>query len=187
MDNLYQCFKRHLPLVNIQPIVDAFSTTKILKRGELLIQPGQRSTFLAYINKGAFRVYFHNEKGDEMTTWFSFEDMFVTDLMSYYKETMATFYVEAIEDSEIFIIQKSQLENLYLTNPEYREFGRKFAERGMVSVMERMLSLQIKSAEDRYKELLDQPKFMQKIPLKYLATYLGITDTSLSRIRKNIQ
>ncbi len=185
MQNLTQYFKRHLPLIDTAPLVDAFSATKLLKKGEMLVSPGQVTTFLAYINQGAFRVYFHNEKGDEITTWFSFQDMFVTDLLAYYKESAAAYYVEAIEASEVFIIQKHQLEKLYLTHPEYREFGRKFAENGMVRVMERMVTLQTKSAEARYQELLAQPQFMQKIPLKYLATYLGITDTSLSRIRKN--
>ena len=113
--------------------------------------------------------------------------MFITDLVSYYKEVPATQHIEAIEDSELFIVQKTELEDLYLLHPAYREFGRKFAEEGMVMVMERMMSLQSKSAEERYKELLAQPMFMQKIPLKYLATYLGITDTSLSRIRRNIK
>ena len=184
MENLVQYFARHLPLADIQPLVDAFSTTKRLKKGELLVRPGQQMTFLAYINQGAFRVYFHNEKGNELTTWFSFQDMFVTDLLAYYQESPAAYYVEAIEASEVFIIQKHQLEKLYMTHPEYREFGRKFAENGMVKVMQRMVTLQTKSAEERYKELLAQPQFMHKIPLKYLATYLGITDTSLSRIRK---
>ena len=186
MDNLIKYFEKRLPLADVQPIVAAFSTLKKLKKGELLVQPGDNTTFLAYVNKGAFRVYFINDKGDEITTWFSFQDMFVTDLLAYYKEIPAKFFVEAVEESEIFTIQKYQLEKLFTTHPEYREFGRNFAENGMVLIMERMIALQTKSAEERYKELLDKPQFLQKIPLKYLATYLGITDTSLSRIRKNI-
>ncbi len=185
MDNLVNYFKTRFPLQNIEPLVDVFSFIKKLNKGAFLIQPGQQANFLAYINKGTLRVYFINEKGEEITTWFSFKDMFVTDLLAYYKETPATFFVEAIEDCELFLVQKYQLEQLFLTYPEYSKFGRKFAENGMITVMERMVTLQTKSAEERYKELLEQPHFMQKIPLKYLATYLGITDTSLSRIRRN--
>lgn len=186
MDRLKSLFQEQLPLSNVQPLVDCFSVTKILKKGDRLVAPGQRTSFLAYINKGAFRVFFINEKGQEITSWFSFEGMFITDLISYYKETFADQFIEAIDDSELFIAQKSQLENLYLSQPEFREFGRSFAEKGMVMVMERMMSLQTKTAEERYLELLQQPKFLERIPLKYLATYLGITDTSLSRIRKSI-
>lgn len=187
MTTLTEYFEQALPLDDVQPLVDTFAVTKVLKKGEKLITPGQRTSFLAYIQKGAFRVFFINEKGQEITSWFSFAGMFITDLLAYYKDDTANQFVEAIEDSELLIAQKSQLEQLYLTEPAFREFGRKFAEKGMVMVMERMMSLQTKSAEERYKELLQQPHFLEKIPLKYLATYLGVTDTSLSRIRKTVR
>lgn len=186
MNNLTQYLQSMLPNTDVRELVDIFSVTKKLKRKEKLIEPGQHSSFLAYINSGAFRVYFYNINGDEITTWFSFQNMLVTDLLAYYKNTRAMFFVEAIEDSEIYIVQKSDLEKLYENNTDYREFGRQFAENGMVLLMERMVSIQTKSAEERYLELLEQPRFMEKIPLKYLATYLGITDSSLSRIRRNI-
>jgi len=187
MEMLKTYFKQHLPLIDVQPLVDVFSVVRILKKGDMLVTPGQRTLFLGFIRTGAVRVFFINDRGDEITTWFSFSGMFITDLVSYYKDTTASQYIEAIENCELRIAQKSQLEQLYLTHPEYAEFGRKFAEQGMVMVMERMMSLQTKSAEARYKELLEEPLFMEKIPLKYLATYLGVTDTSLSRIRKNIR
>ena len=186
MQNLTTYFKRMLPFADVEPLVQAFSAIRVIKRHELLVRPGQRTTFLAYINKGAFRVYFYNENADEITTWFSFQDFFVTDLLSYYKDVPASFYVEAIEDSEIFIAQKATLEKLFRTHVQYQEFGRKFAENGMVLLMERMMSLQTKTATERYLELLERPEFMEKIPLKYLATYLGITDSSLSRIRRQV-
>ena len=186
MESLSKYFSARLPHIQIEPLVEAFQTYKSLKKNEKLIQPGQNASYLAFIQKGTFRVYFYNESGIEITTWFSFAGMMVTDLLAFYKEAPASFYVEAIEDSAIAIIYKTQLELLYQQYPEYQQFGRGFAERGMVKLMERMLSLQTKTAEMRYKELLQKPVFMQKIPLKYLATYLGITDTSLSRIRKQV-
>ena len=176
-----------MPGVDSQALLEAFSPPKQLEKGEYLIQPGWKAHFMAFINRGTFRVFYLNEQAEEVTTWFSFEGMFVTDLLCFYKEVPAVFYVEAIEDSEVVSLQKATLEKLYLKHPEFREFGRKFAENGMVMVMERMVSLQTKSAEERYRELLAQPQFLQKIPLKYLASFLGITDTSLSRIRKNIR
>ena len=186
MSHLKSYLEEQLPLSDVQPLADCFSVTKILQKGDKLVSPGQRTSFLAYIKSGAFRVFFINKKGQEITSWFSFQGMFITDLISYYKDTTAAQFIEAIDDSELWITQKSQLEDLYLTQPEFREFGRSFAEKGMVMVMERMMSLQTKSAEERYLELLQQPNFLEKVPLKYLATYLGITDTSLSRIRKSI-
>lgn len=150
------------------------------------MRPGMSANFLAFINQGAFRVFFIDQRGEEITTWFSFQDMFVADLLSYYQESAAVYYVEAIAESEVLIAQKSSLEKLFRDHPDYREFGRKFAENGMVQVMQRMVDLQTKSAEQRYLDLLEKPQFLEQIPLKYLATYLGITDSSLSRIRKKI-
>ena len=186
IEGLHAYFRRQLPSADLGPLLSAFSPLQQLSRGAFLVQPGQQCDFLAYIHSGAFRVFFLNEKGQELTTWFSFADMFVTDLLAYYKEAQATYFVEAVEKSEVSLIRKPQLESLYGQYPAYQEFGRKFAERGMTLVMDRMVSLQTKSAEERYLELLEQPKFLQKIPLKYLATYLGITDSSLSRIRKQL-
>ena len=186
MEKLQAYFQELLPYTNIDELVSAFSSSRLLDKHEHLVKPGQKTSFMAFINRGAFRVYFYNENGDEITTWFSFEGRFVTDLLSYYKGDEAIYYVQAIEDSEIFIAQKEKLEALFAINPDYREFGRKFAENGMVLLMERMVDLQTKTATQRYIELLEQPQFLEKIPLKYLATYLGVTDTSLSRIRKNI-
>jgi len=186
MENLKKYLQQQLPLHDIQPLLGAFSVTKIIRKGDMLVRPGQRSSFLAFINTGALRVYYYDHAGNEITTWFSFENMFISDLLSYYKDSPATQNIQAIEDCELFIAQKQELEKLYLTLPEFQQFGRSFAEQGMVIVMERMINFQTKSTEERYKELLSQPQFMQRIALKYLATYLGITDTSLSRIRRNI-
>jgi len=186
MNKLEKYFLELLPGIDITPMVDAFSVQKHLKKGDQLVAPGQRASFLAFIHKGAFRVYYYDGKGNEVTTWFSFEGMFIADLPAYYNEEAANQHIEAIEESELYVVQKEQLEKLYQKHPAFQTFGRRFAERGMVKVMDRMRSLQTKPAEQRYLELLAQPQFMQKIPLKYLASYLGITDTSLSRIRKQI-
>jgi CRP/FNR family transcriptional regulator, anaerobic regulatory protein len=94
--------------------------------------------------------------------------------------------VEALDDSVLYKINKHDLDELYKQQPPYSEFGRKFSEEALTMLMQRTLSLHTKSAEDRYKELMQIPELIQKVPLKYLATYLGITDTSLSRIRKNL-
>lgn len=186
MDNLHTYIKKLLPDEDVDPLKSVFSIERNLEKGETLVTPGQVASFLAYIDKGAFRVYYYDGKGNQITTWFSFENMFIADLPSFYCDDLANQHIEAIEESVVFIAQKKDLEKLYSIHPTYQTFGRKFAERGMVRVMNRMRSLQTKSAEERYLELMDQPEFLQRIPLKYLATYLGVTDTSLSRIRKSV-
>ena len=186
MDELKSFLKKYIPLADTDNFVQAFTLGQKLKKNQYLLEPGQNSSFLAFVKNGTFRVFFYDLEGTEVTVWFSFAGMMVGDLLAFFKDSKATFYVQAVEDSEISILSKSNLEKLYLNNPEYLEFGRKYAEHVSVNVMERMLSFQTKSAEERYLELLANPNYMQKIPLKHLASYLGITDTSLSRIRKNL-
>lgn len=175
----------YLPGENIKPFLECFRETRI-KKGRHLLTPGKDCNYLAFIQRGCFRVYYFDTKGKEIITWFSFNEMVITDLLGLYTTGKAQFYVEALEDSLLFKITRQDLERLYKLYPVYREFGRKFAEEALTMLMQRTLSLHTKSAEERYKELMHVPDFMQKIPLKYLASYLGITDTSLSRIRKKM-
>lgn len=176
----------YLPEENLQPFLERFHETKI-KKGRHLLKPGNECNFLAYIQKGAFRVYYYDLKGKQVITWFSFDEMIITDLFGFFTTGKAQFYVEALEDSLLYKITKTDLEELYKTFPVYQQFGRKFAEEALVMLMQRTMSLHTKSAEERYKELLMIPDFMQKIPLKYLASFLGVTDTSLSRIRNKLR
>ena len=108
-------------------------------------------------------------------------------MWAFYTGERSTAFVEAMEDAELFFINKKQLDALYERRPDYRQFGQKFAEEALVLLMRRNLEFQTLSPEQRYRRLLEQPEFMQKIPLKYLASWLGITDTSLSRIRRKLR
>lgn len=185
MDKLRAFLQFYLGQTDPGPILSLFSAKKVRKK-QLLVQPGQICDFIAFIDQGLFRAYFYNSDNKELTVWFSFEEMVITDMLSYYTEERATFYIEAIEDSKVYLIKKNDLEAIFEAQPIYQTFGRKFAEEALTMVMQRMLSLQTLDATARYKALLDQPEFLQKIPMKYLATYLGVTDSSLSRIRKQL-
>lgn len=186
MNELESFFKKYVADTPIDDLVGAFDTVQKLKKRDFLLRPGENCFYLAFITKGTFRVFFYDKEGTEVTVWFSWEGMMVGDLLALFKDSRAIFYVQAIEDSEIQIARKATLEQLYLKNHEYLQFARKYAEYVSVNVMERMLSFQTKSAEERYLDLLSSPNYMKKVPLKYLASYLGVTDSSLSRIRKNI-
>lgn len=183
---LHDFLQYYLPNEDLEPFDKYFRAFKI-KKGRHLLKPDQGCNYLAFIQEGCFRVYYYDINDKEIITWFSFEGMVITDLLGLYTTGKAQFYVEAMEDSVIYKITKQDLENLYKQNPNYLNFGRKFAEEALTILMHRTMSLHTMSAEERYKELLQQPDFIQKVPLKYLASYLGVTDTSLSRIRKKIR
>ena len=187
MELLIKYLKKELPDIDIKPFLNAFSKKRIIKKGEIHIAPGDNALHLNFINKGSFRVYFINRNGQDITTWFAFENMWVTDILAYYKNTKATYYVQALSDSEIYTIQKASLEKLYIEYPEYLRFAKNFAELGMIIMLERSNHFfQEFSAEKRYLELLKTHILKHNVPLKHIATYLGITETSLSRIRRKI-
>lgn len=186
MQKLYEYIAGYLPKEDIEELVESFSEKRLVKRNHIFLQPSDSCGFIAFIEKGLFRVYFYDKNGKEITTWFSYEGMIITDLWSFYTGKKASFYVEALEDCEIRQISKERLHELYEKRPEYREFGRKFAEQALVRVMQRLWGFYSKGAEEHYLELLGQPELLQRVPLKHLATYIGITDSSLSRIRKKL-
>jgi CRP-like cAMP-binding protein len=171
---------------DLAPLINLFREVRV-KKNRHLLKPGMDCNFLAFVQSGIFRVYFRDLKDKEVITWFSFSGMVITDMLGYYTNGKAQFYVEALDNSVLYKINKHDLNELYKQQPAYSEFGRKFSEEALTMLMQRTLSLHTKSAEDRYRELMQIPELIQKVPLKYLATYLGITDTSLSRIRKNLR
>jgi len=184
-EKLLKQLQERVPNVDVLPFLNEFKEVIQIKKNDFLVKPGDKAFFLAYINKGAFRVFFLDETGREITTWFGFEEMWVTDLMAYYKNTIANFYVQAIENSEVYIITKKSLNKLYKQYPKYKDFAIGFAEEGMVMMMERCYYLQALPAKERYLKLMTT-QIINRVPSKYIATFLGITETSLSRLRRQI-
>lgn len=159
---------------------------KEYKQGAFLAKTGSYSNQISFIERGMARAFFINENGDEVTVWFSFSEMMIFEPQSFYSETTSKLTIEFLEDSLVFTTTKQKLNYLYEQQPELNLFGRKFAEAAFSKMIQRTTELQTLSAEQRYLQLLKTPELLQKIPLKYLASYIGVTKYSLSRIRKNI-
>ena len=184
-EELNQFLRHYIPGEDLAPFIASFRPVSTSK-GQHLLKPGMDCSFLAFIEHGTFRVYHHDRGGREIVTWFSFRGMMITDLLGFYTTGRASFYVEALEDSRLLNISKDALDRVYAMHPSYRRFGQRFAEGALTMLMQRTMSLHTKSAEERYLELLEHPEMMQKVPLKHMASFLGITDTSLSRIRSKL-
>lgn len=172
--------------IDLTEILTLFKEKKNIKRNEFLVKPGINPDYLSFIISGSFRVFYIDKKGNEITTWFAFPNMWVTDLWAYYTGKKAKYYVKAMEKSEIFIIKKNELNKIYKNNPLYLNFAKNFAEYGMIMMMQRCDRLQALTAKERYLELLKMPIIKHNVPYKYIASYLGITETSLSRLKKEL-
>lgn len=115
------------------------------------------------------------------------ENEFFTDLSSLKNKNPSKFNFQAIEDTILLTIKADKMEQLYKQFPKWQQFGRQIWETNFMNLVEGIISFQTLTAEERYLALMKDSEFLQRVPLKHLASFLGITQTSLSRLRKKIQ
>lgn len=162
-------------------------TPRLLKKNDHLLRAGQAAPCSAYVISGCFRSYTINENGDEFTTRFAFEDWWIGDIQSLFSGEPAGLSIQALETSEIMTVNKAGYDCLFANSPAFTELFRINRDKGFNKLNQLMLDRMSKTAEERYRDMIRQhPAILQRIPLKYIASYLGIKAPSLSRIRKNI-
>lgn len=174
-----------LPDAELEDIVSKFKKRKV-KKNELLLVAGEVCKDLIFVQSGCLRLYYLQEDV-EVSVWFALRHSSAIEIYSFISETPTNNYLQAIEESEILYLPKSALNKLYETHPKMQEMMRKFWEDVILHLLERFTALQRDSAEQRYLDLLNKPELLQTIPQKYLASFIGVTPTSLSRIKKNIR
>ena len=165
-----------------QDLLDICFKIKVKKNNDL--HPiGHTCRNLYFVRKGLLRVYYF--KNDiEITESFEFEDSIVARADSLFQSKPSRKAIEAIENSELIAIPSSSLFILYDSHPDIERLFRKVFEIAYVETVDRIESIQFHSAKERYNNLLEKsPKTIMRIPLKFIASYLGITQVSLSRIR----
>jgi CRP-like cAMP-binding protein len=158
---------------------------RTVNKGQFILKKGQIAHQYFFIKSGGCR-FFYGDYDQENTTWVVFQDDFFTEISSLNPQKPSRFNIEAIETTELLYIEKSDMDALYKQIPAWQEFGRKTWETMSVRMIEQILSFQTLTAEERYLEFMKNPDLIQKVPVKNLASYLGITPNALSRIRKNI-
>jgi len=158
-------------------------TTHIVQKNRDLQPIGHTCRTIYFIQKGLARVYYFKGETD-VTESFSFENQIVARAESLFSGKPSRKGIQMLEDSDIVAINAAQLFRLYDTFPEIERLFRKIFEAAYVETVQRIESLQFHTAEERYRDLLAaSPNILQRVPLKYIASYLGITPVSLSRIR----
>jgi len=159
---------------------------KTIKKGSLLLKKGQVASQYYFVKSGAIRFYF-GEFEEQLTAWVVFQGEFFTEISSLNPGKPTRFNIEAIEETTVNYIEKADMEQLYKQFPVWQEFGRITWEAMAIRMIDEIIRFQTLSAEERYLEFLKIPGFLQRVPIKQLASYLGITPNALSRIRKNIK
>lgn len=174
-------------LVSHKTAVDIanFFSSRELSKNQFLLKEGRIANEYFFIEKGFMRAFAIDPEGNDVTTSFYSENQVVFEVSSFFNRTISRENIQATEDCTGWYITYEQLNNLFHTLPEFREFGRSILVKGFSSLKTRMLSMITETAEQRYQNLLKtNPEIFRHAPLKHIASYLGITDSSLSRIRK---
>ncbi len=184
MEQLLEYFKRFNPLSEeAKKAIEAISTVVNIEKNKDLQPIGRTCRTVYFINKGVARIYYYKD-GIDITDSFAFENNLVVRVESLFTGKPSRKAIQILEDAQIIAIDANKLFKLYDTYPEIERLFRKIFEASHVETVNRIEGIQFHTAEQRYKALLEEaPKVIQRVPLKYIASYLGITQVSLSRIR----
>ncbi len=165
----------------------SFFTTQKFKRRQFLLHEGEICRFFAFVTKGCIREYSIDQKGEEHILQFGMADWWISDLESFLGETPSKVNIDAVHDTEALILEKSARDSLLEAVPKMERFFRLLLEANYVASRRRINEALTASAEERYLTFLKTyPALVEQVPLNQIASYLGITPQSLSRIRKEL-
>ena len=158
-----------------------------LNKNTILLDKNTISTKTFFLEKGYIRSYILNEDNEEITTNIYSAPCFVNDFLSFFKKQPTKETYQTITDCSFWETNLEEVQNNFHNIPEFREFSRLLFVINYSKLNERVIEIASKKAETRYLNLLKfQPNIFQNVPLKIIASYLGITDSTLSRIRKEV-
>jgi CRP-like cAMP-binding protein len=188
MDKLKHFLKQIVPISNeeFEKAMPYFEK-KTLKKGEYFINQGKVCSQIAFINKGSLKTFYLNHKSEEVTSCFCGEHCFVTSYKSFIKQIPSELAVQAMDDVELLVISREGLYKLYDKSPIWQTIGRILAENEYLVMEKYAAVLNNESAKEKYLRLMEeQPNILQKASIEDIASYLGVTRRTLSRIRREI-
>ncbi len=162
-------------------------TTKTVKKDTYLLRKDERCTHTFFVEKGLLRQYSIDDKGKEHVIAFAPENWFVTDRESSYFNSPSVYYIQALEDSQVVLIDESFVQNLSEKIPSFIDFNTRLLHNHIRHLQKRVNELLSASAEERYLQFVKMyPDILLRVPQTMVASYLGITPESLSRVRKGL-
>lgn len=155
------------------------------KRKTTLLNAGETSNTIYFIVAGAARVYYLDKDGKQTNTWFLFENELLISVYSFFTAQPSFEYIETLEDATLIAVKREKLDEMYLKYMDFNFIGRKLTEYYYIRNEIQANDLRMLSAKERYEQLLKRsPQLFQRVSLGRIASYLGISQETLSRIRK---
>lgn len=184
-DLLFNNFSRYITLTeDDKQLIRTVFTHRKYRRRQYILQEGQVSRVESFVIKGLTRTYEVDEKGQEHVLVFGPEDWWVGDLYSYLSDKPSTYNIDCLEDCEVLQLTKSGQEQLFQQSPRFERFFRIIIQNAYMAAINRITSNLKKSAAERYEDFIQRyPQIEQRVPNHQIASYLGVTPQSLSRIR----
>ena len=160
---------------------------RTLRRREFLLKSGDIARHETFVVKGLLRAYTVDKSGYEHVAMFASEGWWISDLYSFLTQTPGSQNIDALEDSEVLQIEKRDLEKLYLEVPKFDRFFRILLQNAFVANQQRILASISQTAEEQYLAFVKKyPSLEQRVPQHQVASYLGITPETISRIRRGL-
>ena len=165
--------------------IEATAKLRNVRKGSHLLSEGEVCSDFFLVVSGAFRLHYLRE-GVDTSVWFSFENNSSIELYSYLSGSPSEYFIECIEDGEVLVMAKQQVDSICESNERIKKLFGMFWQDVVQSLVKRLTDLQKYSPRERYIRLLEDTDYLNRIPQKYLASYIGVTTTSLSRIKRNL-
>jgi CRP-like cAMP-binding protein len=170
-----------------QKIIEENITQVCFPKGHILLKAGKIESNIYFIKKGIVRAYV-NQNDSDITFWFGREGETIISMKSYVENQKGYEDIELLEECELYELKTANLQKLFAEDIHIANWGRKFAEKELIKTEERLISRQFKTASERYNELITHnPDLIKRVQLGHIASYLGITQVSLSRIRADLK
>lgn len=161
--------------------------TRKVKKGEQLLKQGDICKHTFFVEKGLLRYFSIDKKGKENVLQFAPENWFITDRESVYFNQPSKYYIDALEDAEVLVLEKDFVEKITAKNNSFAAFNNKLLHNHIRNLQNRIQLLLSATAEERYLDFIKiYPDILLRVPQTLIASYLGITPESLSRVRKEL-
>ena len=188
LDELFRQLEEKIKLTKEdKQLLPSFFETKNLRKKQFLLQEGDYCKNLAFVSKGALKSYTIDDKGQEHISLLAWEGWWVSDFKSFICDEKAILYIEAIEDSEVLLISHSNYEELLTKIPSMERYFRILYQNSLVTKDRRLISSNTYSVEEKYLHLIKMYPFIsQRIPQNLIASYLGLSPETISRVKKSL-